>query len=151
MKTHETHLPTQQTPPQKDHRVPRPHENRRWPQGHQSPPQSRSQKAGRLIFSKAMRLRLRGEFQRVVREGNRQVGRFLCIDCRPAGRPRLGISASSRYGSAPERNRFKRMVREAFRKSYASLPPFELNVVPRQCAKKAKGSEIAEELIRLIK
>ncbi|HSX10197.1 MAG TPA: ribonuclease P protein component [Chlamydiales bacterium] len=104
-----------------------------------------------MKFSKSVRLRSRGEFQRVVRDGKRQVGRFLCVDCRPAGKSKLGISASSRYGSAPERNRFKRLVREAFRKNYGSLPPFELNVVPRQCAKKAKCSEITDELIRLLR
>src|SRR5437660_1044190 len=122
MKTHETDLPTQQTPPQKNHRVPRPHENSRRPQGDQSPPPPRPQETGSLNFTKNMRLRSRKEFQGVVKQGDRRVGRFLCIDCRPAKLLKLGISASSRYGSAPERNRFKRLVREAFRKNYASLP-----------------------------
>lgn len=98
-----------------------------------------------------MRLRSRGEFQRVVREGKRLVGKFLCVDYRPAKKLKLGISASSRYGSSPERNRFKRLVREAFRLNYASLPSFELNVIPRQCAKNAKVCEIREELTRLLK
>lgn len=150
MKTHETDLPTQQTPPQKNTRLPRPHENSRWSQNHQPPPQSGPQKTGRLIFPKALRLTSRREFQRVVREGKRLVGRFLCIDYRRAQQPKLGISASARFGSAPERNRFKRLVREAFRQSYASLPPFELNVVPRQCAKQARCAEILDELVRLL-
>jgi ribonuclease P protein component len=104
-----------------------------------------------LNFSKSMRLRSRREFQRVAKEGKRQVGRFLCVDCRPASKLKLGISASGRYGSSPERSRFKRLVREAFRVSYASLPPLELNVIPRQCAKTASCADIRDELLRLLK
>jgi ribonuclease P protein component len=103
-----------------------------------------------LTFSKAVRLRKRGEFQRVAREGKRLVGKYLCVDYRPAGLLKLGISASARFGSSPERSRFKRLVREAFRKSYALLPPLELNVVPRQLAKNARCADIEHELIRLL-
>jgi ribonuclease P protein component len=151
MSTYETDIPTQQTTPQKNYRLSSPHENPRRPQGYQSTPQSRPEETSRLIFSKEMRLRSRREFQRMTREGKRLVGRFLCIDCRPAAGAKLGISASARYGSSPERNRFKRLIREAFRQSYASLPPFELHVIPRQCAKKARCSDIADELARLLK
>ncbi len=147
---HETHIPTQQTPPQENHRIPSSYEDCRGPQGHQSTSQSRPQKTGSLIFPKAARLRKRGEFQKVSREGKRLVGRYLCVDCRPSKRARLGISASSRYGSSPERNRFKRLVREAFRLSYDTLPPFDLNVIPRQLAKQASCSHIVEELNRLL-
>lgn len=150
MKTDETHIPTQQAPPKKDDRIPRPYEDCGRPQGDQSPPPSGPQKARRLIFSKAMRLKSRREFQKVMREGKRQVGRFLCVDARPAKESKLGISASSRYGSAPERNRFKRLVREAFRKTHTSFPSLELNVVPRQCAKKATAVEIQDEFTRLL-
>ncbi len=98
-----------------------------------------------------MRLRSRRDFQRVAKEGKRLVGRYLCIDYRPAKLLKLGISASTRYGSAPERNRFKRLIREAFRLTYAALPSYELNVIPRQCAKEAKCGEIMAELSRLLK
>lgn len=97
-----------------------------------------------------MRLRSRKEFQRVAREGKRLVGRFLCIDYRRSDKSKLGISASARYGSAPERNRFKRLVREAFRNNYSILPRYELNVVPRQLAKNARFADISEELTRLL-
>lgn len=148
---HETHISTQQAPSKENHRVPRPYEDTRRSKGHQPPPPSRPQKTSRLIFSKAVRLRTRGEFKKVAREGKRLVGRYLCVDYLPAKTARLGISASGKYGSSPERNRFKRLVREAFRQSYAKLPSLDLNVIPRQCAKEASCSNIADELLRLFK
>lgn len=147
---HETHIPTQQTSPQENPRIPRSYEDSRRPKGDQPPPPPRPQKTSRLIFSKEVRLRTRSEFQKVAKEGKRLVGRYLCVDYRPAKTARLGISASGRYGSSPERNRFKRLVREAFRQSYAKLPSLDLNVIPRQCAKQASCSNIADELIRLL-
>lgn len=149
--SHETHIPTQQTPTQENNRLPSPHEDRRWPQSHQPQTQSRPQKIGRLRLTKAMRLRSRGEFQRVVKAGKRLVGRYICIDCRRSEAPRLGISASARFGSSPERNRFKRLVREAFRNNYALLPSLDLNIIPRQCAKTAHGKEVSDELVRLLR
>lgn len=104
----------------------------------------------RQRFSKKVRLLSRGEFNRVAREGKRLVGKYLCIEYRLAPRLRLGITASGRYGSSPERNRFKRLIREAFRKSYRHLPKLELNVVPRQSAKQAGGNDILQELNRLL-
>jgi len=150
MNRHETDLPTQQTTPQKNNWLPGPHEDCGRKKGDQSAPQGRPQKAGRLTYSKAMRLRSSREFQRVSREGKRLVGKFLCVDCRPAPQLKLGISAPARYGSSPERNRFKRLIREAFRLSYSVLPPLELNVIPRQSAKGARCADIVDELVRIL-
>lgn len=161
---HETHLSRQQTPQKKNDWIPRPDENYRRPESHQPPAQSRSEKSFCLSlktdsrFPKSLRLRTRREFQRVSKEGQRRVGKYLCVDVRLKDTKdkndslKLGISASGRYGSSPERNRFKRLVREAFRTGYSSLPSrLELNVIPRQCAKKASCQEIQSELLRLLK
>ena len=150
MKNHETHLPTQQTPSQENNWIPRSHGDCGRPQSDQPTPQSGSQKTCRLTFPKTIRLRSRWDFQRVNKVKKRLVGRFFCVDYRLASKLRLGLSVSGRYGSAPERNRFKRLVREAFRTNYTSLPPLELNIIPRQCAKGASCEDVTVELIRLL-
>jgi len=160
---HETHLPAQQTPTEENDRFPRPDENSRRPEGHQPPKTRGTQDSCRLIgrlnschsqtghFPKETRLRLRCEFQRVAKEGQRRVGRYLCVDVRVGEKLKMGISASGRYGASHERNRFKRLVREAFRKNYVLLPQnLELNFIPRQIAKKASMQDIADEIIRLL-
>lgn len=159
MKKHETHLPTKQITSKENHWIPRSHENRRRPQGHQPQTPSRSQKTGcldfpsenrQLGFPKENRLRSRRDFLRVGKGKKRLVGRFFCLDYRVAARARVGISVAGRYGSAPERNRFKRLIREAFRIYYGMLPPVEFNVIPRQDAKGAALKDVSGELIRLL-
>lgn len=83
----------------------------------------------------------------------RLVGQWIIVDICPAkvSRSRLGITVTRQYGSACQRNRFKRLVREAFRLSYPSLPPgFNIHVKPRSAAKNASLSDIQPELIALI-
>ena len=48
------------------------------------------------------------------------------------GRPRLGVAAPRAYGGAVRRNRFKRLVREAFRSLRADLGAVDVFVAPRR-------------------
>lgn len=148
----EAHLPTQQTEAEENFGIPRPDENSRRPQGHQPPPQIGPQKAGRLKFPKSRRLLRRPEFLRLQKSGQRLVGKLICVDYRQTeSGPRLGITASSRYGDAPERNRFKRIAREAFRTSLDSIPQkLDIHLVPRQRAKEATSAEVRNELLALL-
>jgi ribonuclease P protein component len=164
MKTNETDLPTYETPPQTEIRLPRPHENHKRAESDQPAPQSRPQgplqidcsATIRRTFSKKDRLLKRREYKRLSREGRRLVGVRLCIDCaktspKTSQETRLGITASTHYGNAPERNRFKRLVREAFRLGRAQIPSgVDLNVIPRKLAKTATLAEIQTEIFRLL-
>jgi ribonuclease P protein component len=66
---------------------------------------------------KRRRLSRSGEFDRVYREGSSHANRHLVLYRFPrpdADGIRLGISAGRKVGGAVERNRVKRVLREAF-------------------------------------
>lgn len=99
-----------------------------------------------------MRVRAKYEYQRISRHSNRVVGKYLVIDHRPNNRgvTRLGMTVTKKYGKAHERNRFKRIVREAFRLAHSSLlPSQDLNIKPRQLARSARMQDIHNELLAL--
>ena len=77
---------------------------------------------------KRRRLSRSGEFERVYREGRSHASRYLVVLRLPARRartasPRLGVSVGRKLGGAVERNRVKRMLREAFWAEADELAP----------------------------
>lgn len=106
-------------------------------QSHREPQKKTGKKEAyyRLGFSfpKALRLLSRKYFQKVSKEGARFHGQFLLFQYYQGKfQGRLGITVSKKYGKAHDRNRFKRLVREAFREVYSHLPEgMQVNVSPR--------------------
>jgi ribonuclease P protein component len=86
-------------------------------------------------FPKSARLLTRSHYQFLYKNSVRLFGKEISIDIRRAESPsaKLGITVSRKFGKAHDRNRFKRVVREAFRELYPLLPQnLMLNVAPRR-------------------
>ncbi len=84
-------------------------------------------------FPAGLRLRHAREF-RAVFDRRRSVSDATIILyglTNDLGHPRLGLSVSRKYGRAHERNRFKRLCREAFRLTRSQLPALDLIIIPR--------------------
>jgi ribonuclease P protein component len=102
-------------------------------------------------FPKAARLRRRRDYQRLT-ACHRKVGELIVVDFRISRESprRLGITVTKKFGKSHVRNRFKRIVREAFRLCQQDLlQGIQLNVKPRSAAQAATSADIYRELRRL--
>jgi ribonuclease P protein component len=63
---------------------------------------------------------------------------------------RLGLAVSRRYGSAVQRNRFKRIVREAFRGRRDDLPAVDLLVMPLRDVPPPEFSDVTQDIAELV-
>jgi ribonuclease P protein component len=105
-------------------------------------------------FPKSARLLRSSDFDRVFasRASAADAGLVLYGLENEFGHPRLGLAASRRYGPATTRNRWKRVVREAFRLLQHELPPLDLVCLPRgpEEAKLGRTQASLRELSRQI-
>jgi ribonuclease P protein component len=86
-----------------------------------------------LRFPKLLRLRTKGDFDAVFAVRTSAADSVLVVYARPndRARPRLGLAVSRKVGNAVRRNRWKRVLREAFRLAQHRLPALDLVCLPR--------------------
>lgn len=99
------------------------------------------------------RVRKRVEFLAIQSEGARVNGDCLVFIVQPRsdGPLRLGITASRKIGGAVQRNRARRLIREAFRAVFAELPAaLDIVVIVRRPIAERKLADILAEWQRAL-
>lgn len=103
-----------------------------------------------FTFSKNKRLLKRSDYKKVYKRRRKLICKNIIINFsenRKHNISRLGITITKKQGKSFERNRFKRIVREAFRLYFSKIPKnIDINVQPKNNFKTLTTHDILEDL-----
>ncbi len=93
------------------------------------------------------------EIDKLYRRGRRARGRLMRLHVRESdtGRSRLAISVPRRLCGAVQRNRWKRMIREAFRLHQDQFGPVDVLAIPNVPPDGLKRQDVDHALLGLMK
>ena len=103
-------------------------------------------------FPRSLRVRKQAEFDAVYRDSAHAADNVLVVQGSYNGleTTRLGLSIGRKVGNAVTRNRWKRTIREVFRKAHSQLPEgIDIVVRPRKGAELSYAA-VARSLPRLV-
>jgi ribonuclease P protein component len=81
---------------------------------------------------KYLRLKKQADFQKLFQKGKRAFTPSLTMLYKPADVTRMGISIGKKHGKSVQRNRIKRLIREAFRASAGEMKgQYAIVLVPK--------------------
>jgi ribonuclease P protein component len=106
----------------------------------------------RQSFPKTLRVRQQADFDRAYQARLFAADDVLVVNACPTElpHPRLGLSVSKKVGNAVARNRWKRLIREAFRLLQAEIPGgVDLIVRPQKGAAEPELAAIQRSLVEL--
>ena len=108
-------------------------------------------------FPATMRVKKRDDFRMAYGKGKAWKGPCFSLHVLHRQDPsdlglsaRLGLVVTKRWGSAVERNRVKRRIREAFRRCASQLPPVDILVRPRSACRTMEIERLARELVEAV-
>ena len=83
---------------------------------------------------KYFRLKKQSDFQKLFNKGSRAFSPSLTIVYKKADKTTMGISVGKKHGKSVQRNRIKRLLREAFRLSLSQMQGnYTIVLIPKVC------------------